>query len=159
MAQSAPVDNTDIHSAHLKKFFTDKPVCDLLPSMARPGESLQLPSIRCQQCNGMISEQMVRGTPRRLKPWLIGVQASTFCPNCREVSPIRLRLHSGGSVDILENGIWKTRKPPKTPKYQMTLAKKSDDFAERVKSAYHTTRTLIRFGLRRKNGCTSEKAS
>jgi hypothetical protein len=159
MAQSAPVDTTDIYSEYLKEFFAQKPVCELLTSIARPGESLQVPPIRCPHCNGMISEQMIRGAPRRLKPWLIGVQASTFCANCREVSSIQLRLHSRGSADILSNGTWKTKEPQKTPRYQMLFAKKSNDFSSRVKSAYNTTRTLIRFSLRKKDSCNSESST
>jgi hypothetical protein len=159
MSQPAPFDTSDIKTARLKRFFSAKPVCELVPKMARPGESLQLPPIKCQHCNRRISEQMIRGTPKRLKPWLIGVHASTFCPSCKEVATIQLRLHSRGSVDILENGSWETREPSRTPKYQMVFAKKSEDFAERIKSAYNTTRTLIRFSLRRKNRCVSEKAS
>ena len=159
MAQLAPVDTTDIYSDYLKKFFAQKPVFELLPALARPGESLQVPPIKCPNCHGTISEQMIRGAPRRLKPWLIGVQASTFCANCREVYSIQLRLHSRGSADILSNGKWETREPPKTPKYQMAFAKKSNDFADRVKSAYSTTRTLIRFSLRKKHTCNSESTS
>jgi hypothetical protein len=159
MAQLATADTTDIYSEHLKRFFAQRPVHENLPGIARPGESLQVPPIKCPHCNGAISDQMIRGVPRRLKPWLIGVQASTFCARCREVYPIQLRLHSRGSADILSNGRWETREPPKTPNYQMVFAKKSNDFASRVKSAYNTTRTLIRFSLRKKGACNSESTN
>jgi hypothetical protein len=159
MAQLAAADTTDIYSDYLKRFFAQRPVHENLAGIARPGESLQVPSIKCPHCNGTISDQMIRGVPRRLKPWLIGVQASTFCARCREVYPIQLMLHSRGSADILSNGRWETREPPKTPKYQMVFTKKSNDFASLVKNAYNTTRTLIRFSLRKKDAGKSESTS
>jgi hypothetical protein len=41
----------------------------------------------------------------------------------------------------------------------MVFAKKSNDFAGRIKRAYNTTRTLIRFSLRKKESCNSESST
>lgn len=104
-----------------------------------------MPAVRCPNCNSSISDKMVRGTPRRTKPWLVSVQASTFCAKCQVISPLQLRLHDRGAVETYTNGVWVKREPSKLPKYRLVLADKSRSFVQKVRDACDVRRFVIDF--------------
>lgn len=145
MTQTAQPHDANLSSVYLQNFFSEKTITERLPAVCRDGEVLKMPSVRCPHCHGSISNKMVRGTLRRTKPWLVSVQASTFCARCQVISPLQLRLHNRGAVETYTNGVWVKREPSKLPQYRLDLADKSRSFVEKVRNACDVKRFVIGF--------------
>lgn len=156
MEQSIRTPVSDISSSILQDIFAQPSVIEQLKSLGKSGESLALPVVKCEHCRGAISEQMVRGVVRRVKPWLLAVRARAFCSQCRIASPVEMRLHSCGTADILRDGEWITRRPSKVPDIKAGLVHKSRTFAELVATAYDKTREGVSFLYEHRNDPVSE---
>jgi len=148
MTQTARVPDDNLTSGYLQRFFAERPIGEQLPPISKAGEVLEMPTIRCQHCNTAVSETMVRGTARRVKPWLVSVQAGAFCARCQVISSIQIRLHSRGAIETLRNGVWTTREPSRVPRYRLVLADKSRSFVEKVRSACDVRRFVVGFAAK-----------
>ena len=156
MEQSIRASASDISSSILQDIFAQPSVIEQLKSIGRTGEALELPVVKCEHCRGAISEQMVRGLVRRVKPWLLAVRGRAFCSKCRVASPVEMRLHSCGTAEILRNGEWVTRRPSKVPDITAGLAHKSRTFAELVATAFDKTREGVSYLYEHRNDPVSE---
>ena len=156
MQQSNRTPITDVTSSLLQDLFAQKSVGEQLHALARSGESLAHPEDKCEHCKGAISEQMVRGIVRRVKPRLLSVRARAFCSHCRLASPVEMRLHSSGTAEILRNGDWVTKRPSKLPELKAEFAQKSRNFAGLVATAYDKTREGVSYLYEHRNDPVSE---